>query len=90
LAEVYLYFSGRSRGCLPRLRQLVFPRGQSTCFELPFSWLDLQFSYLFMFVDHVSVSRSKEIRLKICRSLHIYNRICFELSTFFDSPRMRR
>jgi hypothetical protein len=28
--------------------------------------------------------------LEICRSLHIYNRICFELSTFFDSSRMRR
>jgi hypothetical protein len=88
LAKVYLYLSCWSRGCLPRHRQLVFPRGQSTCCELPFSLLDLQFSYLFMFVDHVTqlgVSRSKEIRLKICRSLHIYNRICFELSTFLTA-----
>ena len=32
------------------------------------------------------VSRSKDIRLEICRSLHIYKRICFELSTFFGQP----
>jgi len=43
-------------------------------------------SFHIMFVYHVTwlgVSRSKEIQLEICRSLHIYNRICFELSMFF-------
>ena len=42
-----------------------------------------------MFVYHITllgVSRSKEIWLEICRSLHIYSRICFELSTFFGQP----
>ena len=42
-----------------------------------------------MIVDHVTqlgVSRSKEIQLEICRSLHINNRICFELSMFFGQP----
>jgi hypothetical protein len=44
------------------------------------------FSVSCMFVDHVTrlgVSRLKEIWLEICSSLHIDNRICFELSTFF-------
>ena len=42
-----------------------------------------------MFVGHVNqldVSRSKEIRLEICICLHIYNRICFELSMFYGQP----
>ena len=44
-------------------------------------------------VEHVhqlGVSRSKKIRLEVCRYLHIDGRIFFELSTFLDSPRMRR
>ena len=42
-----------------------------------------------VFVVHVTqlgVSRSKQIRFEICRSLHIYGRICFELSTLFGQP----
>ena len=41
-------------------------------------------------VHQLGVSHSKKIRLQICRYLHIDGRICFELSTFLDSPRMRR
>ena len=33
------------------------------------------------------VSRSKYIRLEVCKSLHIDNRMCFELSTFFWTAR---
>ena len=46
-----------------------------------------------MVVDRVTqlgVSHSKEIRLEVCRSLHIYDRIYFRLSMLLDSPRMRR
>jgi len=38
----------------------------------------------------LGVSRSKYIRLEVCKSLHIDNRMCFELSTFFGQPRLRR
>ena len=41
-------------------------------------------------VHQLGVSRSKKIWLQICRYLHIDGRICFELSTFLDSPRMRK
>ena len=42
-------------------------------------------------VTELGVTHSKEIRLDICRSLHMYDRICFELSTFFgQSDRVRR
>ena len=34
----------------------------------------------------LGVSRSKYIRLEVCKSLHIDNRMCFELSTFFGQP----
>jgi hypothetical protein len=37
-------------------------------------------------VTQLGVSRSKEIRLEVCRSLHIYNHIYFELSMFFGQP----
>jgi hypothetical protein len=37
-------------------------------------------------VTQLGVSRSKEIRLEVCRSLHIYNCICFRLSTYFGQP----
>ena len=43
-----------------------------------------------MFVDRVNqlgISRSEEIRLEICRCLHIFNRICFELSTLLWTAR---
>ena len=46
-------------------------------------------SYI-MFVDRVNqlgVSRSEEIRLEICSFLHIFNRICFELSTLLWTAR---
>ena len=50
-----------------------------------------------LFPYHVRISHNlarrlpfEEIRLEICRSLHICNRIYFELSTFFDSRRMYR
>ena len=42
-------------------------------------------------VTELGVTRSKEIRLDIWRSLHMYDRICFELSMFFGQPdRVRR
>ena len=49
------------------------------------------YSILFPYdvVDHetlLGVSRSEEIRLEICRTLHIYGCICSELSTFFGQP----
>ena len=31
---------------------------------------------------NLGVSRSKEIQFEICSSLHIWNRMCFELSPF--------
>jgi hypothetical protein len=37
-------------------------------------------------VTQLGVSRSKEIRLEVCRSLHIYDRIYFGLSTLFGQP----
>lgn len=46
-------------------------------------------SFRIIVVDHItqlSVSHSKEIWLQICKSMHIYNRIYFELSTFFGQP----
>jgi hypothetical protein len=46
-------------------------------------------SFCPMVVGHVTqlgVSCSKEIRLEVCRSLHIYNRICFGLSMHFGQP----
>ena len=42
---------------------------------------------MYLHVTQLGVSRSKEIQLEICRSLHINNRICFELSTFFWTAR---
>ena len=41
------------------------------------------FPYYVLRSHNLGVSRSKEIWLGICKSLHIYIRICFELSTFF-------
>ena len=42
---------------------------------------------MYLHVTQLGVSRSKEVQLEICRSLHINNRICFELSTFFWTAR---
>jgi len=41
-------------------------------------------------VTQLGVSRPKEIRSLVCRSVHIYDHISFGLSTFLDSPWMRR
>ena len=46
-------------------------------------------SPLFLTLGHVTqlgVSRPKEIRSEVCRSLYICDRICFGLSTFFGQP----
>jgi hypothetical protein len=63
----------------------------------PLAWLhrhpryNLSFRIIVVYrVTQLGASHSKEIWLKIYRSLHIYNCICFELSIFLDSPRMRR
>lgn len=34
-------------------------------------------------VNQLGVSRSKQIRLKVCRSVHTYDGICFGLSTYY-------
>ena len=88
----------RSRVGVPRCPQVCPHRVASPLHRpatAPLAWLHRHLRYnhyffvlgMYLHVTQLGVSRSKEIGLQICRSLHIYNRICFELSTFFWTAR---